>query len=406
MVLNKKGDISMGNITKISVWGLAALFLVNFAFMADFVIIPAVDAIYTEFADVPIGVVNFIVTGSQLTAIISPLLAGIFTHYFSKKTVIVFFFALFTVSAILTGAVQNAYYIAVMRAIAGFAFGALPPVAIALINEVYRHDEKKSNWLVGTFNAFMALIGAAMAYVAGILCAIQWNWVFFEYFAAIPMLIFMIIFIPKTPPEKDSVVKTEEGKPKERVHWPPVIALLFSLVLFGIIYFFMMYQLSVYVKEVGLGGAGFAGTLSSIMVIGSTLGGFVFAILYSRLKRVTISILFLILTLGYVGSSFVLGPVWFALCCGLLGFAYGTALPYYYQYITVLVPESKMSACLGFVTASIGIGAFVSSYIVTFLIDVLELPGQLALCPYYAGAAGVAFIVSVVLSIINRRRVA
>ena len=379
---------------KIGVFGLAALFLVNFAYMADYVIVPAINSIYEEFSEAPSWILNFVTTGTQLTAFISALFAGTYMKHFSKKSIIIFFFGLFTVAASLGCAIENIYYIALMRAIAGFAMGALPPVALALINEVYHDDTKKCDWLVGSFNAAMALIGAVMSLVAGFLCAIHWQWVYYEYLAAIPMLLLMVFYIPKTPPEKEE----KTSAVREQVPFPmlPLIRLLISLTVFGILYITISYQCSIYIAETGMGGSGTAGTVASVMIIGSTLGGLIFAPLYQRIKRKTIALLYLLLAAGYLGICFVFGSVWFGFCCMLFGFAYGTALPFYYQYITVVVPPERISGSLGFVTAAIGLGSFASVYVTGWFMNIMGLTEQIQAAPYFAAISLVLAVISLI----------
>ena len=389
----------MTQTKKISVLGLTALFLVNFAYMADFVIVPAADAIYTEFADAPMAVLNFILTGTQLMAIVGALLSPLLMRQFSKKNIIVILFGIFTIAACCGGLVANAYYMAVMRAIVGCTFGALVPVALALINEIYHDDSKKCSFLIGSFNAIMAIIGAAMSVVAGWLCAVHWNYVFYEYLAAIPILLLMIFCIPKTPPEKDQEVAVSKSDAKAKMPLDRVLAMNMALVFFGIIYIFMCYQCSMYLAETGLGDSRVSGVLSSVMTFGSMIGGFAFAVIFLKIKRITPGIMFLILGLAYVGCCFPVNVIWVGVCYFLLGFAYGTVLPYYYMYATVIVPPSKASMSLSFTSAAVGIGTFLSSYLTTFLLDTMDITERVQLCPYYAVASILAAVISIVLGV-------
>ena len=77
---------------KAAVLGTAAFFLINFAYMADMVIIPAADAILLRFSDAPAWLLNFILTGSQLMAVPSALLAPALMRRFRKKRILLFSF--------------------------------------------------------------------------------------------------------------------------------------------------------------------------------------------------------------------------------------------------------------------------------------------------------------------------
>ena len=374
-------------VKKIKLSGIIALFFVNFAYMADYVIVPAVNSIYEAFPDASAWALNFVTTGSQLMALISALLSSVLMRYFSKKRIIIFFFALFSVATIFGCTVENIYYIAFMRGLAGFSFGALPATALALINEVYHDDEKKCNWLVGSFNSFMALLGAIMTLVAGILCGIRWDMVFYEYWAAIPLLLMMIFCIPYTPPEKENMTTGYSKELAVKFNILPLVRLLLSLSLFGILYIFISYQCSIYISENNIGGSELAGIASSIMIGGSVLGGLLFAPLYEKLERKTIALLFFGLAVAFLGISFVWGAIWFCVCCVVFGFTYGMALPFYYQYIIKITPKRLRSQALGFVTAAIGLGAFLSVYIVSFVMNILNFTLQIQIMPYLCGTA-------------------
>ena len=389
----------MDTTKKISFWGLCAIFLVNFAYMADFVIVPAGDAIYTHFAGAPTGVLNFILTGSQGIAAISALLSGLMMRYFSKRNLMVVLFAIFTASASCSALIDSAYFMAAMRAITGFAFGAIVPIALALINEIYHDNEKKCTFLVGFFNAFMAILGSVISIVAGWLCAIQWDYVFFEYLAGIPMLIMLIIFLPKTPAEKDNETLIESKDNKVPFPYARFAALCGGTLFFCISYCFMNYQNSIYLAQTGLGNSSVSGVLTSVMTIGSMVGGFAMAVLYQKIRRGTPGVCFLALTLGYLGCCFPINVAWIGVCYFLLGFGYGTVQPYYYYYATIVLPPAKASTGLAFIGAMIGLGYFISSYVTTFVQNVFAYEQLVDMCPLYTITAGIALALSIILAI-------
>jgi MFS family permease len=394
----------MATSKRISIMGLIALFLLNFGYMADMVIVPAADSIIREFANAPVGVLNFILSGPQLFAIGSALLVSALMRSISKKNIIVALFSLFTVAACLGAAIKDPYYIAIMRALVGISYGGMVPVAIALINEIYHEDEKKCSALVGTFNGFTALIGAVMAIVAGWLCAIHWSYVFYEYLAAIPILILLIVFVPKTKPEK--VQTKEDGKAavSEKVPIGRVIALLGSVLVVCIIFNFMVYQSSIYVAQNGLGDSVFSGILNSVITILTAIACFIFSFVYGRFKRGTAALMYFVLAAGYFGCSFALNQIWAIFCVALLGFGFGLAMSYFFIYATVIVPPTKVSMMLGLVAADIGLGTFLCTYASTFLMSFFSFTKLTSVCLIYAGVAVVGGVVSVILTLRNSRK--
>jgi MFS family permease len=393
----------MTTTKQMSIMGIIALFLVNFGYMADMVIIPAANEIYNEFSAAPVGLLNFILTGPQLIGVASALLVTIFMRHLSKKSIIVCLFALFTIFSCLGVAVKNPYYIAAMRFGTGFAFGGLAPAAIALINEIYHEDEKKCSWLVGSFNGFTAIIGAIMSIIAGWLCAIRWDFVFYEYLAAIPMLILLLIFVPKTEPEKTQTAQEGESGTAEKIPIGSVAVLIGSLFLLGLIFNIAPYQCSIYVAQTGLGDSMLAGVLNGVLTIFTAIGCFVFAAIYERFKRGIAALIYFFLAVGFLGCCFVVNQAWVIVFYALLGFGWGLAMPYFYMYATVIAPPSKASMILCLVAADIGLGAFLSSYLSTIMMSAFNFSELILLFPIYAGIAFIGGILSLILTIRSRK---
>jgi MFS family permease len=395
--------MKMTTTKRMSIMGIIALFLVNFGYMADMVIIPAANEIYNEFSAAPISLLNFILTGPQLIGIASALLVTVFMRHFSKKSIIVFLFFLFTIFSCLGAVVKNPYYIAAMRFGAGFAFGGLAPAAIALINEIYHEDVKKCSWLVGSFTGFTAIIGAIMSIIAGWLCAIRWDFVFYEYLAAIPMLILLIIFVPKTEPEKMQAAQEDKSGITEKIPTGSFVALISSLFLICVIFNIMAYQCSIYVAQTGLGDSMLAGILNGVLTIFTAIGCFSFAAIYDRLKRGIAALIYFFLAAGFWGCCFVFNQAWVIIFYALLGFGYGLAMPYFYMYATVIAPSSKASMILCLVAADIGLGAFLSSYFSTIIMGVFNFSELTSLLPIYVCLALIGGILSLILTIRSKK---
>lgn len=389
----------MQKVQKLSVLGLISLFAVNIAYMSDLVIVPAADAIFTQFADAPVGVLNFILTGPQLVSIFSALLTSVLMRKFSKKIILVGSFALFTVAALLGTVVMDPYYIALMCGIMGFAFGATAPTAIALINEVYRDDEKKANGLVGTFNGVTAIVGAVLSIAAGVLGAMRWQNVYYIFYAAIPFLILMAFTLPGIKPaaeRKEREAGTGAGAGKGVIR--KVAALVGSILVICIVFNVMSYQCAIYAVQEGLGDSMFAGILSSVCTVTTAVGCILCAALYGRLGRKVACLLYGILALGFLGCCFVLGQWWAIVCFAVMGFGFGLAMTYFYIHAAAIAPENTATVA-GVIAAAVGLGSFLSSYVNTALMGIFNMDKIISVLPVYVGVLTVGGVVSLVLAL-------
>lgn len=380
------------------------LLLVNFGFMADLAIIPAYHGIAVQFPDASPGVLNFIFSGSQLTALVSTLLCAVFMRHFSKKNIILCGFALFAAGACLGVLIIDPVYVAVMRGVAGFGFGALVAPSIALINEIHRDDKKKAGMLVGFFDGSMAVIGAVVSVIAGFLAAEHWTHSFYQYYAAIPIFILLLIFIPKTPPQKETLAKELlQSVADEKMPWGRVFMLLGSFFMMNLFYCYMTYLSAPYVVETGIGGEVLSGNLGFALSIASGCAGFLFVKTYGFLKRATINVAYLCILAAYLGFSFPPGAFLLYVLYIIMGFGFGTSMSFYYVHAANTVPKSKGPQVFSFIAAAMSIGSFAATYVVTGVMRLAGTESYVAICPIYAAAAGAGFVLSVILAVRDKK---
>ncbi|NLN97056.1 MAG: MFS transporter [Eubacteriaceae bacterium] len=359
---------------------LITLFLTNVCVMADLVIVPAIADLYEAFPNA-VNVVNYIISGPALVMIFSSLLCGKAMKFFSKKTLLVASFALFTGASIFGAFVVNIYYIAFMRTLVGLSMGFVNVLAISIIAEEY-DDEGARSTILGIFNAAMAGIGAIIGFIAGFFATESWQAVFKVYWIALPILALILFFIPKTPAERETA-EAEDGGTKQtfgQEFW--VMCLFFFL--FNVLYMVIFYQVSVYVAENGIGNQAFAGLLSSLGTVGSALACTAFGFTYKKLKKAAVLPSYLLLGTMYFLLYLSPGIVTGVIACTLLGAAYGNGFSYYFMEGTIVVPDSKVSEAIGIVTAVNGVGMFLSTYVTTWLQKLLNLQTVTGIMPIVA----------------------
>ena len=354
--------------------------------------VPAWESVYVQYADVPVALVNFTATGPQLFVFVGTLICTFLLGKFSKKTILVTILAVFTAAGFAIGLNDNFWFFLVMRCLLGLTSGGLMPVAMALIAEVYRDDQNKVNMLTGVYNGVGAVIGALLSLVAGFLCVLAWQNVLKCYWVSVLVLILVIAFVPKTPPESymaDSVSGSTVAWNKK-----PLIATALAMFAASVLYVSININLSFYVAETGLGDSSLTGVLSFVMTIAGAISGFLFGGIRKRLGKLTATCIYLAMGAGYllllVTGSVPAVSVGIALC----GFSYTLACSYYVSYVAYAVPAHFASKAITIVSAALALGACSSSYVFTFAMEVTGLTnGQLL------PLVGVACLVGMAMSI-------
>lgn len=380
---------------------LVALMLTNLAVMNDLVVIPVISNLYGEFAE-HMGLVNYIVSGPALIIVFTSLLASFLCKKMDKKTVLIIGGVFFTVGSILGVLVVDPYYMAFMRTLVGIGAGICQVVAVSMIADVYE-DENERAKATGYYNATMSFVGIAYSYLAGVLAnSGAWKNAFMCYWAAIPMLIFLFLFVPSVKPDKD--VQEEKGKQKESLgfrFWALEISWFIANLLFGAT---VLYYVAVYVSENLLGDVAFTGMATSVKQIVGFILCLFFGSIYKVLKRHTITVSYFIAAVTLV--IMVVSPSKFCavVIATICGCCYKIVFSYMYAHGFTLVPASRIDDSVGITTAVYGIGTFFSTYFATWLMGVMHTDRATETWMVAAVAFAVLGVVEIVLTISEKKK--
>jgi len=117
-------------------------------------------------------------TAYILTATISGPIYGKLSDLFGRRPVLLFAVSVFLIGSLLSGLSQQMWQFVTFRAIQGLGAGALFPVALAVIGDMFDASERgKYQGLVGAVFGLSSVVGPAIGGV--ITDTVGWHWVFF-----------------------------------------------------------------------------------------------------------------------------------------------------------------------------------------------------------------------------------
>ena len=117
-------------------------------------------------------------TSYLLTATISGPIYGKLSDLYGRRPILLFAVAVFLTGSLLCGFSQEMWQLVAFRGLQGLGAGALFPVALAVIGDLYDASERgKYQGLVGAVFGLSSLVGPAIGGV--ITDTIGWHWVFF-----------------------------------------------------------------------------------------------------------------------------------------------------------------------------------------------------------------------------------
>jgi predicted MFS family arabinose efflux permease len=379
---------------------MLTLGLTAMATMNDMVIIPIVDDLFHDFADVNIGVLNYILSGPAIVCALFSLLSGKLMEYISKKTLMAAGFGVFAIGAVLGDAVHNAYYMLVMRTLVGAGMGITLVVAMAIIAEIFVSEKSRST-MMGLFTSSVGVVGALLSFASGIVAASGWRLVYRIYLVSLPVLIMIFLFLPR---DEAASGKTEESSPdNERMPWGRILFMSAAFVVFNIVYCIVYYQISMIITEKCFGDTKLIGALAALGTLGSILGSGILGLVYPRIKRFTVLI-------GYAGVTICFWLLYTAsgaslaiVACTLLGASYALGAAYYMMYCTTFVPPGKIPLSISITTTAMAVGQFLSTYCATFLQRIMNV-SLTATIPVLALIAAIGTALSCFISIVDRKK--
>jgi MFS family permease len=378
-----------------------ALLLAFFAQMGEGLLGPAMNEIASSFPGSTLF--NLFLTGPAITCVIGTLLCGFLVRFVSKKTMLVWSYILYTAVTSGGALVDNMTYMVTMRLLSGLAYGASGTVIMGLIAELYA-DESERSFMMGATNSAGAAYGVILALVGGYLAAQDWHYAFYPYLFGVPILILIIIFIPHTPPEggKASGGQSDE---KDKLPLKKLLPIVLAFGVYGALFFISLYYVSFYLAETDLGDASIAGIIASVGTASGFLAGLVFTFVYTRLRKATPAICFLLSALFFIVLAFP-SNIWVVGAMNFIGnFAFITLSSYYFMHSSMIVPPGVMTLTMAILTAAMSIGGFFSAYIFDAYQAIfrLETVASVYLCVGITIAIGA--VISIILAVKSRNEV-
>ena len=281
-------------------------------------------------------------------------------------------FAIFTVSAVF-GAQENIYAFVTLRCFAtGVGWGITNTAALSILADMFPNEDEHGKY-VGWYNSVMSIMGAIMAAVAGVLAVSAWQNAFFTYWISVPVLIMLIVFLPKLPPSHIAAKSENKSAPAPKGWWVKTLPLAVQVFFIAICYFVMLYMIAVYVMDAGVGDEAFIGMLASAGTIATAVASLIFGAVYKRMKNFVYIPATIIMGVCFIAMGFFPNPVVTIVCVVVAGFFWPFYFCYFYVRVTELVPASKAGTATSIVAFSDGLAAAGSSYLLTGIVGATGL---------------------------------
>lgn len=339
-----------------------ALLLFSFMTSADsMVLMPIIDLLSTQvFPEYSYATVSLISQASALALAIISVVSGALIRFGEKRLIIVGTL-LFSIGGVSGSFITNLYYIIFTRLFEGFGAGLVMTVSLMMIPELFR-EQKQVDKIMGYNGVIMAVFSGVLTFTSGYLAMVSWKLPFAYYAVGFVILAFQIAYIPSD--RKEDVDGHESTMARSRVTREGVMHALGGL-MFGISSSFFFVCLSGVLAENNIGDATIAGTASTFNTIGSFVSGFLFAMVFGKLKNYSFTVFYAIMIAAWAiildaGSSTVV----FAAAV-VNGFAWNWFFTGYLAKASIISDESSTEANMGLAKGCFYLGMFITPFAMT-----------------------------------------
>lgn len=150
--------------------------------------------------------ISWIYAAYLLTTAVSTPFFGKLSDLFGRKNIFIFGSVLFVLGSMLCGLSQNMTQMVIFRAIQGIGAGALTPVTMTIVGDIYNFEERAK--IQGLFSSIWGIAGLVGPLVGGIFVdSLSWHWIFYFNvpFGIISVWMIAVLFHEKIDRKKKSI---------------------------------------------------------------------------------------------------------------------------------------------------------------------------------------------------------
>lgn len=322
--------------------------------MAGAAVAPGLSEVSRIFAGYSPTVVKLVISLPPLLIIPFSLLSGFLSSLMGKKNLLITGLVVYLIGGVGASFVDSLPFLLVFRAVLGMGTGIILPLSTGLIADFYHGDERAK--MLGFSSAFNCL-GTILANIAaGILVAINWHYIFYVYYLAVPVLFLAIPFIPvKISAGQESLCKAIV--PRELTYWA-LAAFLTMLAFFGVVT-----NLSLLIDHRNIGSSHVSGLMFALNSLCMLFAGAFFLTVQKKLKRWYAPCVLFLMAAGYTGLMITGSLTLLIVSIISSGLGTGLAFPFIMNKASQYAREDNSIFIMGIVSGSAFLGQFLSPII-------------------------------------------
>jgi MFS family permease len=332
----------------------AILSISTLTILMNAAIVPLLSSISAAFPDASPTLIKMSLSLPALVSILFSLLTGLLARFIPKKILLAVGLILYSLGGIGAGFMNSIQGFLALRAVLGAGSGVIAPLASDFVADFYEGDLRAR--MIGYANSAANITGVFLPLLAASLALANWRFSFGVYSLGLVVLVLTWFYIPF---KKALVSPSHEQQPVynfSKAALGPAFSIFFLVLLF----YAIPSNLSVFVKNEGIGSPSIAALVISISTLASTIFNFAFARIYIKLKDWILPVGFFLCGLGFFAVAGISSLITLIVGEILIGIALGLLFPYFPLKIMENTTPEETTGALSVLSGAFSIGMFLS----------------------------------------------
>lgn len=313
-------------------------------------------------------VVQSVLTISALAIVFGTLLTGLTAEIVGKRKLLLLGIALYTLGGIAPLFFSSFEFLMAARVLLGAGIGIMNPIATALIGDFFQGGADRAQ-LVGFKSTAGGLGQTIFPIFMGILAVSGWRNVFWVYLFGLLILAVVYFYIPEPPKPQ---VNGAKAKVKDfyKINFSVIAICLFVFSAF-VAHMAIFTNTAIFMVQSGLGNTSSATVAITVLSAAHMFMSLIFKYSSQIFKKFVGPIGTAMLALGLLIMANAQSMTVVSVAMIFMGIGAGTYIPYAYDLITNLAPNTSRSFCISLMLIFLNFGGFLSPFIMTFTASAL-----------------------------------
>lgn len=355
-----------------------------------------------QFPDIPITVIQMMVTLPPLFNFVATLLVGWLSLRISKKILIIIGLFIALAGGVIFTLFNNSFAMILVAAmLIGIGVGVFSTLVSAVTTDNF--DGEKRARIMGIQNGMGSVGGLVIGLLATAFLTGGWRHLYYSYVLFIPVIIIAITCMPKDNPMMEVDGKMQQkAKLRDFKFTAPFVMNVIAIFLFFFSLITFLSNFAMYIVGGGLGDAATCGLVSNVMTVFCVISSMLAGPIGKVLKKFHLVVGMFCGALAMFIAYFTTDLAGMFVAIAVLGLGLGSSMPAALLNVSRSVPKEVAGVAFSILWGASTIGQVISPYIVNPISAAIG--GDVLSNPFLVGGVvmAAAFIYTLIFQLVHK----